>query len=240
MNRFWSLTARDGANVLEIRHEIVGDGWWTEDDPVCAAGIFRAQLGACAGEMNVLINSHGGDTFAAADIYTALREYSASRGRVICYVTGIAASAASLIAMAGDEVRISRVGMMMIHDPWTVAMGNAGELREMADVLDTVRDAVAAAYVSRTGKSAAEIREMMAKERYMTAEEAVEDGFADAIGVYEGSLVAKMQLQPPKEGEIGRLRDMAARLKAQLLGDEDRRRMEERERTAMRLRARCI
>lgn len=91
MRKIWNLDRGD-RNVLEILHEIDSHDWWGDGD-VVTADAFRRELNRCNGEMNVLINSPGGDVFAAADIYTALREYSASRGRVICYVTGIAASA---------------------------------------------------------------------------------------------------------------------------------------------------
>lgn len=256
MSRFWSLDAGEN-NVLEIMHEIDSDKYW-ETQKVTGANEFRQALARCAGPMNVLINSPGGDTFAGADMYTALREYSAQRGRVTCYVTGIAASAASLVAMAGDEIVISDVGMMMIHDPWTLAVGNAGELRELADVLDTVRDAVAAAYVKRTGLSAQRVREMMASERYMTADEAIADGFADRKGVYAGARpqgIASAIRTAMAEDALAQLQGAAKALKACVLGapgetatagnapgetEAEHRAAAEQARARLRLRARCI
>lgn len=256
MSRFWSLDAGED-NVLEIMHEIDSDKYW-ESQKVTGANEFRQALAGCTGPMNVLINSPGGDTFAGADMYTALREYSARGGRVTCYVTGIAASAASLVAMAGDEIVISDVGMMMIHDPWTVGIGNAGELRELADVLDTVRDAVAAAYVKRTGLSAQRVREMMAAERYMTADEAIADGFADRKGVYAGTRpkgIASAIRTALAEDALAQLQGAAQALKACVLGapgdpgtsgaapgapETEHRAAAEQARARLRLRARCI
>lgn len=241
MNPFWSLETGD-ENILEILHEIDSEQYW-DGQKVTASNAFRQALADARGPMNVLINSPGGDTFAGADMYTALREYSASRGRVTCYVTGLAASAASLVAMAGDEVVISEVGMMMIHDPWTLAMGNAAELRELADTLDTVRDAVAAAYVARTGKSAQEIRGMMARERYMTAQEAIADGFADRVGVCpfaRARPVASALRADAREETLERMKQAARDMKARILDGEDGRQARFRARTAMQLKARCL
>lgn len=239
LRKFWNL-AQGERNVLEIMHEIDSSDWWGEGEVVTATA-FRRELSQCTGELAVLINSPGGDTFAAADIYTALREYSQSRGRVTCYITGIAASAASLIAVAGDVVRISNVGMMMIHDPWTVTIGNAGELREMADVLDTVRDAVAAAYVAKTHKSAAEIREMMARTSYMTADQAISEGFADEIGVYDGPPRARAMDNERTigEGELSTMLESAKRMR-DCIFRETGSQADDHERIAMRLRVQCV
>lgn len=220
MPRFYTLETGlepGGSNVLEIMHEIDTEQYW-EGQRVSASNAFRAALNSMTGDMNVLINSPGGDTFAGADMYAALREYSASRGRVRCFITGVAASAASIVAMAGDEIIMSPSGLMMIHDPWTCVCGNAAEMREMADVLDIVRDGVAAAYVARTGKTAAEIRDMMARERWMTASAAIADGFADRTGFYEGPRAkvasAARDVDPD---EIAGLRSAAEALKKQMM-----------------------
>ena len=180
MNRFWNFTRNeDGGCTLEILHEIAKeDSWWRN---ISSSNAFRAELSECSGPLTVLINSPGGDVFAGADMYTALRQYARAHGRVTCMVTGLAGSAASMVAMAGDEVLISPVGTIMIHNPWTGLYGNADELREMADVLDTLRDGMVYSYVQKTGKEEAEIIEMMAEETWMNATQAVEEGFADGI-----------------------------------------------------------
>ncbi|MDD3410329.1 MAG: Clp protease ClpP [Eubacteriales bacterium] len=130
--------------------------------------------------LNVWINSYGGSVFAGAGIYNALKEHS---GKVTTIVDGIAASAASVIAMAGSSVEITPVGMLMIHNP----MGCMGEyseakdFRHMADMLDKVKDTIVTAYVLKTSMSREEISGMMDDESYMTAGEAVRLGFANVI-----------------------------------------------------------
>lgn len=238
MMKFWSLNKGE-ENVLEIMHEIDSDDYWGTGE-VSASNDFRRALNECKGNMNVLINSPGGDTFAGADMYSALREYAVTKGKVTCYITGLAASAASIVAMAGDEIVISEVGMMMIHDPWMIAVGNASQLRDLADTLDKVRDAVANAYVSRTGKDEDEIRQMMASERYMTASEAVTDGFADRIGVYgQKPLAIAACILPDEQNRILSQMMQAAddfAKKTRCSVNESR----ERDRLALRLRARCV
>ena len=106
------------------------------------------------------------------------------KGKVTVKISGIAASAASVIAMAGDEVLMSPVAYMMIHDPWTYAMGNAREMEHQAQVLREIGEGLIAAYTTKTGKSRDEIADMLAAETYMNAEQAVREGFADGI-LYE-------------------------------------------------------
>lgn len=183
MDRFYNFRSDAAGDVLEVFGEILSDNWFDEDAGGVSASNFRSALQNVKGDLTVLINSPGGDTFAGADIYTALREHAQGGGRVTCYVTGLAASAASVIAMAGDEIVISPVGTMMIHDPWTMAMGNAQEMRELADTLDIVRDALAAAYIQKTGLTRERINELLAAETWMDANTAVEMGFADRIGI---------------------------------------------------------
>ena len=127
------------------------------------------------------INSPGGDVFAAAEIYTALREH---KGRVTVKITGIAASAASVIAMAGDEVLMSPVAYMMVHDPWTYAAGNYREMEHQAAILKEIGEGLIAAYTAKTGKTRDEIAAMLAAETYMNAQKCVDEGFADGI-LYE-------------------------------------------------------
>ena len=114
-------------------------------------------------------------------MYTALREH---KGKITVKVTGIAASAASVVAMAGDEVLMSPVAYMMIHDPWTYAAGNAREFEHQADVLREIGEGLIAAYTAKTGKGRDEIAAMLEAETYMNAQRCVDEGFADGI-LYE-------------------------------------------------------
>lgn len=128
--------------------------------------------------MTVWLNSPGGDCVAAAQIYNMLKEYP---GNVTVKIDGIAASAASLIAMAGDEVLMSPVSMMMIHNPMTAAIGNADEMQKAAAMLDEVKDSIINAYELKTGLTRAKLSHLMDDETWMNAVTAVDLGFADGI-----------------------------------------------------------
>lgn len=126
--------------------------------------------------IHVRINSPGGDVFEARAINQALRQHPA---KVIVHVDGLAASAASVIAMVGDEVRMADGSFMMIHNPWWLAIGDATELREAADVLEKVQDSIRDTYARKSGLGPDEIQQMMDEETWLDADEAVERGFAD-------------------------------------------------------------
>lgn len=128
--------------------------------------------------LNVYINSPGGSVFDGTAIYNTLRRH---RARKIVHIDGIAASIASVVAMAGDEINIAENGLIMIHDPWGFAMGTADEFRKMADSLDKVRSAILDTYISRTGGEEKQISDWMTAETWFTAQEAVDAGFADSI-----------------------------------------------------------
>lgn len=134
--------------------------------------------GIKAQTINVRINSPGGDVFDGVAIYNALVRHSA---RIVVHVDGLAASIASVIAMAGDEVRMHEGSFFMIHDPWMLAIGPADDLRAGADLLDKIGNSLVGIYEKRTGLSRDEIAEMMAAETWMDAVEAREKGFADAV-----------------------------------------------------------
>jgi len=130
------------------------------------------------GDVTVWINSPGGDCVAAAQIYNMLKDYN---GNVTIKIDGIAASAASVIAMAGNTVLMSPVSMLMIHNPMTVAMGNAGDMQKAIEMLDEVKESIINAYHLKTGMSRAKISHLMDSETWMNAYKAVELGFADDI-----------------------------------------------------------
>lgn len=185
---FWNFVknAATGGDELYIDGEIASEeSWWYD---VVTPKVFRRQL-AKVHDVTVYINSPGGDVFAGAEIYTALREHP---GRVTVKVSGIAASAASLIAMAGDEVLMSPVAYMMIHDPWTRAVGNARDMEHAAEVLREVGEGLITAYMTKTGKTRDEIMGLLAAETYMSAQTAVDEGFADGI-LYEEAEAAQPQ-----------------------------------------------
>lgn len=134
------------------------------------------------------INSPGGDCIAAAQIYNMLSDY---KGHITVKIDGIAASAASVIAMAGDEVLMSPVAMLMIHNPATIAMGDHAEMQKAIDMLAEVKESIINAYVVKTGLSRAKLSCLMDAETWMNAGKAVELGFAD--GVLERASDARVQ-----------------------------------------------
>lgn len=179
--KFWNLSVKrgnDGGKHLDVHMHGVIDGGWYDDAGVDSSDLIsELNQHLDAKTVGVRINSMGGSAFGGVAIYNALQQHP---GDVTCYVEGMAASAASLVAMAGKCV-MGKGSMMMIHSPLTVAMGNAEELRKTADVLDKVQDALATIYTAKTGKSLDDINNMLDDETYMTAQEAVDAGFADEI-----------------------------------------------------------
>lgn len=188
---FWNFSnnpQNEEEIVLRISGEIISDDYaWIYEwfgIPVASPNAFRKELAKYKGKnITVWIDSYGGDVFAAAGIYNALKEHD---GKVITVVDGKAMSAASVIAMAGEEIQMSPVGIMMIHNPWSSAQGDAREMRHAADVLDEVKETIINAYQLKTGKSRKKISEMMDNESFMSAKAALKEGFADKILYTEG------------------------------------------------------
>ena len=195
--QFWSFaSAADGRRELYLTNEISGQECWWSD--VVTPNEFRAQLMSGRGEVRVWIDSPGGDAFAGAAIYQMLREYSRIDGNHTVAMVTLAASAASLVAMACDVIRISLLGTVMIHEPWSVVAGKAIEHRATAEVLENIRQAQIRAYSERTGQSEEKILELMqgtdGNGTYMNAHQAVELGFADAIIDAEGGEMNAMAM----------------------------------------------
>lgn len=130
------------------------------------------------GDVEVDIASGGGSVFAASEIYTMLKAYS---GKVVVNIQGLAASAASVIAMAGDEINMSPTSQMMIHKASTVSWGNADDLTHDSKMLDVTDQSIVNAYEAKTGMDRSDILQLMANETWMTAQDAVDKGFADNI-----------------------------------------------------------
>jgi ATP-dependent Clp protease, protease subunit len=142
-----------------------------------AEPFVRAVAALDVDTIHVRINSPGGDVFEGRAIANALKNHKAN---VVCHVDGLAASIASIIAIAGDEVRMAEGSFLMIHNPWVFAIGDANDLRELADTLDKVGASLRDTYAARSGQDPDEVQAMMDDETWMSAEEAVEMGFADA------------------------------------------------------------
>lgn len=149
---------------------------WFDDD--VTPQLFKDELCSGSGDITVWINSPGGDCVAAAQIYNMLMDYP---GNVTVKIDGIAASAASVIAMAGTKVMVSPVSMLMIHNPATVAFGDSTEMQKAISMLDEVKESIINAYEIKTGLSRAKLSRLMDAETWMDAHSAVELGFADEI-----------------------------------------------------------
>ena len=197
MKRFWNwLTPQasgpnsgGGERVLRINGAIAEESWL--DDDVTPA-VFESELNAGSGPVTVWLNSPGGDVVAAARIYNMLLDYP---GTVTVNIDGIAASAASVIAMAASHVAMSPVSMLMIHNPATLAMGDKTELSRALDMLESVKDSIINAYQLKTGLSRAKLSKLMDAETWMDATAAIELGFADEL------LTGKRAPTPDKEDE---------------------------------------
>lgn len=167
--------------VIEVKADIVDNDTgkfydWIGWDVVYPGKVSNLLDGA--DEVEVNINSNGGDVFAASEIYTLLSQHS---GMVTVNIQGLAASAASVIAMAGDVVHISPTAQIMIHKAWTIADGNADDMAHTSEFLDGIDDSIMNAYVAKTGLDKSELSNMMAKETWLTANQAVDYGFADDV-----------------------------------------------------------
>ncbi len=161
--------------TLFLNGTIAEESWFDDD---VTPQIFKDELNSGSGDITVWINSPGGDCIAAAQIYNMLMDY---KGNVTVKIDGIAASAASVIAMAGTKVLVSPVSMLMIHNPMTVAYGNSAEMQKAIDMLGSVKDSILNAYEIKTGLSRTKLSHLMDAETWMDANKALELGFADAL-----------------------------------------------------------
>ena len=176
MKKFWKWIHNEaGGRVLRLEGPIDDESFWGDEVTPKA---FREELNADADDITVWINSPGGNVFAAAEIYTMLRDYP---GSVTVKIDAIAASAASVIAMAGNKVLMSPVAMLMIHDPSTIAMGNTKDMEKAIATLNEVKESIINAYTAKSGLSHNRISKLMENETWMNAKKAVELGFADEI-----------------------------------------------------------
>ena len=188
MKKFWNWkkiktvdqeTGQEAEERTLFLNGTIAEESWFDDDVTPA--LFKDELNAGTGDITLWINSPGGDCVAAAQIYNMLSEYP---GKVTVKIDGIAASAASVIAMAGNDVQMSPVSMMMIHNPATMAWGDHTEMKKALELLDAVKESIINAYVLKTGQSRAKLSHLMDAETWMDANKAVELGFADGI-LYE-------------------------------------------------------
>lgn len=186
----WVRNENDESRTLFLNGEISDETWYGDE---VTPKMFKEELQDGEGDITVWINSPGGDVFAAAQIYNMLMDY---KGNVTVKIDGLAASAASVIAMAGTEVQMSPVAMMMIHNPATIAIGDSSEMKKAIDMLDEVKESIMNAYEIKTGLSRSRISHLMDAESWFNAKKAVEIGFADKL------LFSKEELEGEEEKEL--------------------------------------
>ena len=172
----WKNQADEGSErVLELYGTIAETSWFDDD---VTPKMFHDELFAGKGPVTVWLNSPGGDCIAASQIYTMLMDY---QDDVTIKIDGIAASAASVIAMAGTKVLMAPTALMMIHNPMTMAYGNQADMEKAIEMLDEVKESIMNAYEIKTSLSRAKLSHLMDSETWMNANKAIELGFADDI-----------------------------------------------------------
>ena len=214
MRKFWNWVRNSDARRTLYLDGVISDESWYGDE--ITPKLFKDELMSGEGDVTIWLNSPGGDVFAAAQIYNMLMDYT---GNVTVKIDGLAASAASVIAMAGGDVYMSPVSMLMIHNPATIAIGDSEEMLKAKALLDEVKESIINAYELKSGQARTKLAHVMDAETWMNAHKAVELGFADKIMFTEehepqnmgqglifsraaitNSLLGKMPKQKPKTG----------------------------------------
>jgi ATP-dependent Clp protease protease subunit len=173
--KFWNWVETEEGRTLYLDGAIAEETWYGDE---ITPKQFKSELMSGKGDITIWLNSPGGDVFAASQIYNMLMDY---KGNVTVKIDGIAASAASVIAMAGTDVLISPTGLMMIHNPMTIAFGDKVEMEKAIEMLNEVKESIINAYELKTGLSRTKISHLMDQESWFNAKKALELGFADKI-----------------------------------------------------------
>lgn len=184
--RFWEFKAanKEKNAALMIYGDISNESWWGDE---VTPKQFKQELDGVSGDIDIYINSGGGDVFAGNTIYNMLKRHE---GKKTVHIDGIAASIASIIAMAGDEIIMPENAMMMIHNAWSYVCGDKQKMRRLADEMEKIDGMLAGVYAARGTKTAEEYAVLMDEETWFTAEEALENGLIDRID--EQKIVASM------------------------------------------------
>ncbi len=178
IKKFWKLKALDEkTGELTLYGEISNETWWGDE---VTPKEFKSDLDDLGNidTLNIYINSPGGDVFAGQAIHSMLKRHKAYKN---VYIDGLAASIASVIAMSGDTVFMPKNAMMMLHNPWTIGVGNSEEFRKLAEDLDKIRESLIAAYEGHSALTRDEIISIMDAETWLTATECEEYGFCDVV-----------------------------------------------------------
>lgn len=176
-NKFWNWVKNEDTGATELYFEgpISAETWLGDE---ITPGLFKSELEQHPGDLTVWICSPGGDVFAASQIYTMLRNH---KGKITVKIDALAASAASVVAMAGDETFISPTGMLMVHDPACFASGNKADMEKAIKILEEVKESIINAYEQKCHLSRGKIAKMMSEETWLNAKKALQLGFVDGI-----------------------------------------------------------
>ena len=175
--QWYSINAKADDRAEVWIYEQIGEDWY--GDGVAAKSFSKDLRAIKASDIDLHLNSPGGSVFEGHAIYNAIKSHPAN---VTVYIDGLAASIASVIALAGDRIVMAKNALFMIHDPWGFAMGTADEMRKTADVLDKTRDTIVGVYSERTGMDDSDIHAAMSAETWYSADEALAAGFVDEVG----------------------------------------------------------
>lgn len=189
MRRFWNWVKNDDETRTLYLEGVIAEESWFADDVTPA--MFKEELFSGDGPITLHINSPGGDCIAASQIYTMLMDYPHD---VTVQIDGMAASAASVIAMAGTRVTMSPTSMMMIHNPFTIAQGDSAEMQKAVQLLDEVKESIINAYQIKTGQSRTKLSHLMDSETWMNAWKAKELGFCDEVLYAQGQSEPDMKV----------------------------------------------
>ena len=177
MKKFWNFVTNEDTNETELLFNgPISENTWFGDE--ITPTLFRNELNKVKGDLTVWLNSPGGDVFAASQIYTMLRNH---KGKVTVKINALAASAASVVAMAGDETLIAPSAMLMIHDPACLASGNKADMEKAIELLEEVKESIINAYEEKCHLSRSKIAKMMSEETWLNAKKALQLGFVDGI-----------------------------------------------------------
>lgn len=177
MKKFWNWVKDEKSDTRTLYLDgVIAEESWFDDDVTPHA--FKADLNAGEGDIVIWLNSPGGDCIAASQIYSMLMDY---KGKVTIKIDGIAASAASVIAMAGTTVLMAPTALMMVHNPLTIAIGDSEEMQKAISMLSEVKESIINAYEIKTGLSRTKLSHLMDAETWLNANKAIELGFADDI-----------------------------------------------------------
>ena len=201
MKKFWKWKNQEetetapAERTLFLNGTIAEESWFDDD---VTPQLFKEELMGGSGDITVWINSPGGDCVAAAQIYNMLMDYPHN---VTVKIDGIAASAASVVAMAGEETLISPTGMLMCHNPMTCAMGNKADMEKAIILLDEVKESIINAYETKSHLSRNKIAKLMSDETWLNAKKAHEMGFVDGILFAEKKMPVVPKEEEPDEEE---------------------------------------